>query len=446
MKPRTPAASRRSFLKAAALTSAPLILRSGLLGADAPSKKLTMGFIGMGKQNAHLMPSFMARDDSTRVLAVCDVDTNRRTAAKKRVDDYYKEKGQAADTTAHADWQELIARKDIDAVCIATPDHWHAIATTAALASGKDVYCEKPLTHTVEEAVAVIDGVKKHQRVLQTGSMQRSSKEFRVACELVRNGVIGTISHVECQFGVPSIPCDLPEEAMEPGLDWDGWLGPAPMRPYNSTLAPRGLHDHYPLWRLYSEYAAGYVGDWGAHHLDIAQWGLGMDESGPVEIIAAKPGATEGCVLKYANGITVKHLNEGFGVHFYGDAGEVKVNRGRFELILKDGPFIKPGEKVSTDGAVARAEKQFLTDAKVKLYATPKGDHLQDFLTCVASRQKPCTHEIIGGRTSIVCCLMDLSYTHQASMKWDPEKNEFTGGTGNPAWLKNHYRGSLKLT
>jgi predicted dehydrogenase len=196
MKPRTPAASRRSFLKAAALTSAPLILRSGLLGADAPSKKLTMGFIGMGKQNAHLMPSFMARDDSTRVLAVCDVDTNRRTAAKKRVDDYYKEKGQAADTTAHADWQELIARKDIDAVCIATPDHWHAIATTAALASGKDVYCEKPLTHTVEEAVAVIDGVKKHQRVLQTGSMQRSSKEFRVACELVRNGVIGKISHV----------------------------------------------------------------------------------------------------------------------------------------------------------------------------------------------------------------------------------------------------------
>jgi predicted dehydrogenase len=447
MTPRSPISSRRSFLKTVGLTTTgPLILRSGLLGAEAPSKKVAMGFIGMGKQNAHLMPSFLSRDDRTQVVAVCDVDTNRRTAAKQRVDAHYKEKNQTSDTAAHDDWRELIARKDIDAICIATPDHWHALATTAALAAGKDVYCEKPLTHTVEEAVAVIDGVKKHGRVLQTGSMQRSSKEFRVACELVRNGVIGKISHVECQFGVPSKPCDLPEEAMEPGLDWDGWLGPAPMRPYNSVLAPRGMHDHFPMWRLYSEYAAGYVGDWGAHHLDIAQWGLGMDESGPVEIIAAAPGATEGCVLKYANGITVKHLNEGFGVHFFGDAGEVKVNRGKFELVLKDGPFIKPGEKVSTDGAVARAEKQLLADAKVRLYATPKGDHLQDFLTCIGTRQKPCTHEVIGGRTSIICCLMDLSYTHQASMKWDPAKNEFTGGTGNPKWLKGEYRGDLKLS
>ena len=445
MKPRL-TASRRSFLKTATLASAPMVLRSGLLGANAPSKKITMGFIGMGKQNAYLMPSFLARDEHTQVLAVCDVDTNRRTAAKQRVDAHYKEKNQSADTAAYLHWQELIARKDIDAVCIATPDHWHALATTAALAAGKDVYCEKPLTHTVEEAIAVIDGVKKHNRVLQTGSMQRSMKEFRVACELVRNGVIGKISRVECQFGVPSNPCDLPEEAAEPGLDWDRWLGPAPMRPYNSILAPRGMHDHYPLWRLYSEYAAGYVGDWGAHHLDIAQWGLGMDESGPVEIIAAKPGATQGCVLKYANGVTVTHLNDGFGVHFYGDAGEVKVNRGKFELILKDGPFIKPGEKVSTDGAVARAEKQFLGDAKVRLYATPKGDHLQDFLTCVVSRQKPCTHEVIGGRTAIICCLMDQSYTHQASMKWDPAKNVLVDGTGNPDWLKGHYRGGLKLS
>jgi predicted dehydrogenase len=438
--------SRRAFLKAAAITSAPFILPSGLRAADtAPSKKITMGFIGMGKQNAYLMPAFLGHDDKTQVLAVCDVDTTRRTAAKERVDSFYKEKNQTSNATAYGDWQELLARKDIDAVCIATPDHWHGLITTAALAAGKDVYCEKPLTHTVEESVAVINGVAKHKRVLQTGSMQRSSKEFRVACELVRNGVIGKISHVECQFGVPSRPCDLPEEAMAPGLDWDRWLGPAPMRPYNSVLAPRGLHDHYPNWRLYSEYAAGFVGDWGAHHLDIAQWGLGMDESGPVEIIAAPEGKTEGAVLKYANGITVKHLNGGFGVHFFGEAGEVKVNRGQFELILKDRPFIKEGEKVSTDGAVARAEKQFLTNAKVRLYATPKGDHLRDFLTCVESRQKPCTHEIIGGRTSIICCLMDLSYTHRASMKWDPAQFAFTGGTGNPEWLKGLYRGDLKL-
>lgn len=440
------AASRRSFLKATALASAPFILPSGLRAGDkAPSKKITMGFIGMGKQNAYLMPSFLSRDSKTQVLAVCDVDTNRRNAAKAKVDAFYKEKGQEAGCTAYTDWREVIARKDIDAICIATPDHWHALATTAALAAGKDVYCEKPLTHTVEEALAVMDSVAKHGRVLQTGSMQRSSKEFRIACELVRNGVIGKISHVECQFGVPSKPCDLPEEPAEPGLDWDGWLGPAPLRPYNSVLAPRGLHDHFPMWRLYSEYAAGYVGDWGAHHLDIAQWGLGMDDSGPVEYIAAKEGATDGAVLKYASGITVKHVNDGFGVHFFGENGEVKVNRGKFELILKGKNFIPEGEKVSTDGAVIRAEKQFLADAKTKLYATPKGDHLQDFLTCVETRQKPCTHEIIGGRTSIICCLMDATYTHRQSFQWDPAKNTFANGTGNPEWVKNHYRGDLKL-
>jgi predicted dehydrogenase len=440
--------SRRSFLRSAALVSgAPLILPSRVWAADsAPSKKITMGFVGTGIQGRGLLGGFLGSQDKTQVLAVCDVDTNRRNAAKKKVDEFYQGKGQTSDIAAYNDWKELIARKDIDAVCVATPDHWHALVTTAALAAGKDVYCEKPLTHTVEEGVAVINGVKKHGRVLQNGSMQRSSKEFRVACELVRNGVIGKISHVECQFAQPSKPCDLPEESMEPGLDWDRWLGPAPMRPYNSILAPRGVHNHFPNWRLYSEYAAGFVGDWGAHHLDIAQWGLGMDESGPVEIIAAeKPRATEGAVLKYANGITVKHVNHGFGVHFFGEDGQVKVNRGKFELILKDGPFIKEGEKVSTDGAVSRAEKQFLADAKVKLYATPRGDHLRDFLTCVESRQKPCTHEGIGGRTSIICCLMDASYTHRASMKWDPEKFAFTGGTGNPAWLTRDYRGDTKL-
>jgi predicted dehydrogenase len=439
--------TRRAFLGTAALSAAPLILPSRVWSADsAPSRKITMGFVGMGVQNRGLLQSFLGRDDRVQVLAVCDVDTTRRNAAKSKVDDFYRGKDQAADTAAYADWREVVARKDIDAVCIATPDHWHALVTTAALAAGKDVYCEKPLTHTVEEAVAVINGVQKHGRVLQTGSMQRSSKEFRVACELVRNGVIGKISHVECQFAQPSKPCDLPEEPLEPGLNWDGWLGPAPMRPYNSILAPRGVHNHFPNWRLYSEYAAGFVGDWGAHHLDIAQWGLGMDESGPVEVVAAeKENATEGAILKYASGITVKHVNRGFGVHFFGEGGEVKVNRGKFELKLKGRQFLADGEKVSTEGAVARAEKEFLADAKVRLYATPRGDHLADFLTCVASRSKPCTHEGIGGRTSIICCLMDASYSHRASMKWDPAAFTFTDGTGNPAWLTREYRAGLKL-
>ncbi len=155
-------------------------------------------------------------------------------------------------------------------------------------------------------------------------------KEFRIACELVQNGVIGKIQRVECSFGDPASPCDLPEEAMEPGLDWNMWVGPAPMRPYNSVLSPRGVHKHFPNWRMYREFGGGMVCDWGAHHLDIAQWGLGMDGSGPVEARPpAKAGAKRGANLVYANGVVVEH-KDGFGVHFYGTEGEVLVDRGQF--------------------------------------------------------------------------------------------------------------------
>src|SRR5208282_2381313 len=182
----------------------------------------------------------------------------RRNDAKQKVDKYNKN----TDCAAYDDFRELIARKDIDAVCIATPDHWHATVTLAALKSGKDVYCEKPLTHNIHEAVKVIKAVPAHHRVLQTGSMQRSMNEFRVACELVRNGVIGKIERVECSFGDPARPCDLPEESPEPGLDWNLWCGPAPLRGYSSVLSPHGSsYKDFPAWRDYREYGSGAIGD-----------------------------------------------------------------------------------------------------------------------------------------------------------------------------------------
>ena len=323
--------SRRSFLKhISAVAAAPLILPSGVWGAATkPNDRLVMGFIGMGKQSRGLLSAFL-HHRSCQVVAVCDVDTTRRTDAQERVNGYYKANPRrgTADCAAYVDFRKIIERDDIDAVCIATPDHWHAIPTIAALQSGKDVYCEKPLTHNIHEAISIMDAVKKYKRVLQTGSMQRSMREFRIACELVQNGVAGKISRVECSFGPPGIPCDLPEEEMEPGLDWEMWIGPGPMRPYNSVLSPRGMHDHFPDWRKYKEYGGGMVCDWGAHHLDIAQWGLGMDDSGPNEIHPPEdPAATSGAVLHYDGGIQVIH-GSGFGVHFFGDAGEVKVNRG----------------------------------------------------------------------------------------------------------------------
>ena len=188
------------------------------------------------------------------------------------------------------DFRELIARKDIDAVCIATPEHWHAIPAIEAMKAGKDVYCEKPLTLTLAEAKRCIDVARKYKRVFQTGSQQRSNVfgPFREAVEIIRSGRLGKIQTVTVGVGGPSKWCDLPAEELEPGLDWDLWLGPAPMRPYNSILSPRGVHKHFPDWRSYREYAGGGHSDMGAHHYDIAQWCLGMDESGPVEIIPAR--------------------------------------------------------------------------------------------------------------------------------------------------------------
>jgi predicted dehydrogenase len=383
-------------------------------------------------------------------VAVCDVDTTRREHAKNRVEKFYKERGRTETCAAYNDFRELIARKDIDAVCIATPDHWHALITVEAARSGKDVYCEKPLVHSVEEAVAVIGATRSNQRILQCGSMQRSMKEFRVACELVRNGVIGKINRVECQFGQPGRPCDLPEEAAEPGLDWNLWLGPAAMRPYNSTLSPRGVHDHFPHWRLYREFGGGYVTDWGAHHLDIAQWGLGADESGPVEVVPPENAgsARDGGILMYEGGIQVKHVASGFGAHFFGADGEVKVNRGRFELVIggeSKAKFTRREDGTSLDGAVAKAEKEFLSDAKVRLYRTPKGNHILDFLECVKSRKQPCTHVEIGARSATACNILNLGYYHGRKFQWNAKEFTFAGGSGDPAWLRDAYRGDWRL-
>ena len=442
--------SRRRFLKtatalAAGAVAGPMVLPRSLFGADAPGKRLTMGFIGTGKQGRDLMRGFLG-SKMARVVAVCDVDTTRRNDSKQRVDTFYANAQEKCDPCAtYNDFRELLSRKDIEAVCIATPDHWHALITLAALRAGKDVYCEKPLTHNIHEAIEVMRAVDANQRVLQTGSMQRSSKEFRVACELVQNGAIGKVQRVECAFGDPGIPCNLGEEQLEPGLDWNFWVGPAPIRPYNSVLSPRGVHDHFPNWRNYREFGGGMVTDWGAHHLDIAQWGLGMDDSGPVEILPPeKPGARRGAKLVYANGITVEH-KEGFGIHFYGSEGEVLVNRGKFVFQRGQETIASfTGQKDTVCSLeVQKAEQAFLKDAKINLYAST--NHLTDFLTCVQSRKKPITSEQVGGHSVICCHLMNLAYYHSQKLQWDPKKFAFTGNTGDPKWLTRDYRSPWKV-
>ena len=434
---------RRNFLKSTAVASAPFILPSSIWGAKIkPNDRVVMGFIGMGKQNNGLLNNFIGQ--GIQAVAVCDVDTNRRKNAEKIVNQKHKN----SDCQAFVDYREITEDKNIDAVCIATPDHWHSVITISALKNGKDVYCEKPLTHNIHESVEVIKAVKKYNRILQTGSMQRSSSEFRIACELVRNGVIGKIKNVGIAVGDPGRPCDLPEESPEPGLNWDLWCGPAPLRAYNSVLSPRGIHNHFPAWRNYMEYGGGMVTDWGAHHIDIAQWGLGTDNSGPVE---ARPPedwkkwkSKRGAKLVYSNGTTITHQS-GFGVHFQGEDGDVKVNRGRFVFSLKGkeiAKFEKRGDG-SLGSALQTAEKTFLNNAKVKLYKSTH--HIRDFLSSVESRKKPITNEIVGGRSAICCHLMNQTYYNGEVIKWDPKTNTLSEQTGKPEWLTRDYRGIWKV-
>ena len=395
-----PRTSRRSFVRTTlAAGVAPMFLPGRLWSAEVkPNDKLSIALIGNGKMNSGHLDQWLG-NARTQVVAVCDVDTTRRENAKATAEKHYAEatgtdyKGCAA----FNNFEDVLARKDIDLVCVATPDHWHAIIDIAAAKAGKDIYAEKPMTETIHEAWTLVKTIRDTSRVFQTGSQQRSSREFRVACELARNSVIGKVYHASVGVGGPGKPCDLPEEMMEPGLDWDRWLGPAPMRPYNSVLSPRGVHKHFPDWRAYWEYGGGMVTDWGAHHFDICQWGLGEDGRGPVEITPpSEPNAQKGVKLKYASGVEVDHVSEN-GVTFHGENGMIFVNRGLFILKIGDkevASIAKKEQSKDLGKALDLVEKEYLANVPVKLEAS--GNHKDNFLDCVRSRKRPIADVEIG--------------------------------------------------
>lgn len=462
-------ATRRNFLKGATLAGAPLILPARVWSAAVkPNDKPGMAFIGFGIQCRGLLSNFLHQE--VNVVAICDVDTTRREDGVRRVEAFYAknpDKGSVGNCRGYNDFREVLARKDIDLVCVATPDHWHAYMTIAAMAAGKDVYCEKPLTYSIQEAVAIMQAAKKYRRILQTGAMQRSAFEFRTAAELVRNGCIGRIKHVDCNFGGPSRPHVDPTEdiPMEPGLDWDLWCGGAPLVKYNDKLSPRGIHTFYPMvWRMDDLFGSGYCGDWGAHHLDIAQWGLDMDGSGPIKVTRAERSekdkanielggrAQHGVVMEFAGGITLKHNPfSNYGAVFYGTEGTISVNRGKFAMQHGNeeiARFNKKEDQGSLEGALTKARRAFLTDStyKTKLYQT-KGGHPADFVAAAKSRRPACSNEDVGGRAAILCHLCNLSYVHDASFAWDPVNNTFANQSGDPRWLvrAGGYRGNWKV-
>jgi len=415
---RTQQLTRRHFIKqtmglAAASVGFPYVIASSALGKAgtvAPSNRIVMGAIGVGSMGTGDMKGFLRRKE-VQMVAVCDVDKKYRDRAKSIVDKKY----QNTDCKAYLDFRELIARGDLDAICTATPDHWHAIIAIAAVEAGLDVHAQKPLARTIRESRAIVEAVKTYGVVWQTGSQQRSERNFRRACELVRNGRIGKVYRVEVGLpdgfdtGIKPV-LDVPKE-----LDWDFWLGPAPWRPY-MDFGQGGCHWH---WRWIMDYSGGQLTDWAGHHIDIANWGLDLERTGPVEISGKGVYPTEGLydvpiaykfTCRYANGIEMVVANDsqqpkGRGAVWYGDKGWIQVNRGKFD-----------------------AEPKSVLDSVIgpdEIHLYHSDDHKGNFLDCVRSRAETVAPPEVAHRAISVGLLGEIAMLTGRTLKWDPEKEIF---------------------
>lgn len=430
--------NRRKFISVGATAIGVSTLPRFSIGKPSGGEfsQLRVGCIGMGRMMYWHVNSFM---QNCTLVAVCDVDTTRRESERDRVNAHYGNK----DCVAYNDYREILNRDDIDVVVIATPDHWHATLVIEAAKAGKHIYCEKPLTHDIDESIRVIDAVKQSGVVLQTGSQQRGMKEFRVAADLVRNEVAGKVLEIKSDFWGPAKPCSLGEQAMEPGLDWDLWCGPAPFRPYHSELSPRGVHKKFPMgWRQTTEYGGGGICDMGAHHLDIIQMALENDASGPIQALPPEDGSQDyGAKLVYKGGLEVTR-EKGFHVDFICENGRIQVSRGKFHFELEGETkhkFLTREDGGSLIRAVTLTEREFLADADMRFHEQKKGGHKQNFLDAVVSGGQPVAHVEAGARSAICCHLMNLTYMHQQKIGWDPKQLKFTGG-GKPEWMQGARR------
>jgi predicted dehydrogenase len=419
--------TRRHFLKSTALAGAalafPTIIPSSVLGQNAPSKRITMGLIGMGLMMGSHRGHMTGRND-VQVLAVCDVDRTRRENAKASIERAYSQKapsGSYKGCDAYNEYESIIAREDIDAVVVVTPDHWHAPISIAAMRSGKDVYVQKPMTLTVVEGRIMSDVARQYGAILQVGSQQRSERAFRRASEIVRNGGIGKVHTIYAQLGEFPPPASLPEQPIPDGFDYDRWLGPSPWFPYNEM---RVKGDYGGGWRRFWEYGSRKNGDWGAHHFDIIQWALGMDNSGPVDFIPRGYEAVAYQTHIYADGTRVlrNHPTKNRQmIQFIGTHGEVLVSRGnRLETTpaaLKDHP---------------------LRDGDIQLYES--NNHEDNWIQCIKTRRQPICPAEIGHRTATICHLSGIAERLKRPLKWDPVKEEIIGDPAASRWLERPRR------
>ena len=507
--------NRRNFLlgSTAAATLAGCATNKIGLRALKKGEKRRFAMIGYGIQmRTALIPQFLDPKNNANgeIVVVCDCDKVRAAAGAKQVNDFYGKNV----CKAVADFRDVFKDPAIDAVCIGAPDHWHAYMSVEAMKHGKDVYCEKPLTFTIDEAKKVIAAQEKYGRVFQTGSMQRSwakKSEFRTACMIVRNGFIGDLKYVDANYGIggkklggPSHPIrffDVPENAAtegapNPDVDWNMWLGPAKWRPYSDQLAPRGVNKFYPMfWRFDDDIGSGYNGDWGAHHLDIAQWGMDMDDSGPYKIVRSdEPYSTNlfhGGRRQFGMRMLFKSKKDGsdielyhgpfgvitgaggWGTVFYGAKGIVAVNRGKL-AVWKTNGLVKPtleirkqlenmtfaggtvvaasvGKDYGTDAAAKKdnaleqaidklVEYFKLDTAPVQLYKSE--NQVKNFCECIETRRPTISPASVGGRSGTLCLLCNMSYVYDTGFDWDPVKMDFAGCTAKKLPLaRADYRG-----
>ena len=427
--------SRRRFfgLLGASALSVPLL--DGVLRADdkkPANDRINLGFIGVGTMGRGHLDGFLGMPD-VQVVAVCDVVQERRDDAKEKVEKKYADQTKAGNykgCKTYTDFRELLADKGIDAVVIATPDHWHAIPCIEAARAKKDIYCEKPLTHSIVEGRHIVHEATRANIIFQVGSQQRSefNNRFRTAVELVRNGRIGKLKTVRVGVGGPAVPCDLKEEETPKGTDWEMWLGPAPKRGYSSVLCPKGVHKHFPAWRNYREYAGGGLADFGAHHFDIAQWAMDMDGSGPVKI---EPPAkdTKGLKFTYAGGVEMIHGGEADCV-FVGTDGTIFVSRGKLGVETEGNP-----DKLHN---IVRP----FTDKDWRCY--PSSNHRRNWIECIRSRKQPICPAEVGHRTATICHLAQIGYELRKTLKWDPKEERFDNDEANKR-LDYQRRGDWKL-
>jgi predicted dehydrogenase len=391
--------TRRGFLKGAAAAGAaaafPLVVRSsalGLEGAVPPSERITLGAVGLGGQGTGDLNGFLGFRE-VQAVAVCDVIRGHRERAKANVDKRYGNH----DCAACGDFREVTRRPDIDAVLVATPDHWHAIPSIDAMRHGKDVYCEKPLSLTIREGRAMADTARRYGRVFSCGSQRVRGDHGRLA-DLVASGAIGRVQEVYINVWGPSKPCDLGAGGPVPeGLDWDFWLGPAPWRPYHPGVL------NFRPWR---DYSGGGMTDWGAHHFAGALYALKLDSTGPVEVIP--PDGRDHPYLTYvfANGIRMYHSNRyGHGIQFIGSAGQAP------------GPDLRP------------------RDPNPLRQYRGRGGIFGDWLHCVRTRQAPFQDVEYAHRTATVCHLGNIAYILQRPLKWDPARERFVGDEEADRWL-----------